>query len=213
MDDSEGLAAEYVLGTLPLEERAEAERLIARDQAFAALVEGWQNRLAPLNDAYEGLAPPPGVLDRVEARLFPAPARTRFGFWSGVAGAVAALGVAALVLVAVLPESTVPPTLTATLKGEGQSLVVAAAWNEGAETLTVTRSAGPAAQEGRDYQLWVIPAGAAPIPLGLLRDAPLEVELAELPAGTTLAVSLEPAGGSPTGQPTGPVLVAAVIES
>ena len=44
-DDNIALAAEYVLGTLDLVEREEAERLIANDANFAALVRGWESRL------------------------------------------------------------------------------------------------------------------------------------------------------------------------
>ncbi|MDE2037235.1 MAG: anti-sigma factor, partial [Pseudomonas sp.] len=60
--------------------------------------------------------------------------------------------------------------------------------------------------------LWAIPAGGKPISLGLLpvsgngRIQLSKEHQALLTAPLTLAVSLEPQGGSPTGQPTGPVL-------
>ncbi|MFM2355642.1 MAG: hypothetical protein RLZZ528_1378 [Pseudomonadota bacterium] len=210
MDDREGLAAEYVLGTLPLEDRALAERLIGSDTAFAAMVEDWTGKLAPLNDGYAEVAPPESLMTRVEARLFPVPARRpMWRVWlGGLAGAAAAVALA----VAVLPPLQRPEPLVATLRGEGQDLIVAARFDAAAGKLSVRRDGGPAAQTGQDYQLWLIPAGQAPVPMGLIREGDLSVELAALPAGATLAVSLEPEGGSPTGQPTGPVLVAAVIE-
>ena len=41
----------------------------------------------------------------------------------------------------------------------------------------------------------------------------VRVALANLPAtGSTLAISIEPRGGSPTGQPTGPVVAAGTLE-
>ena len=62
------------------------------------------------------------------------------------------------------------------------------------------------------HELWLLPSdGAAPISLGVLdpqgdtrRPLPADVA-ARLTPGAGLAVSLEPAGGSPTGAPTGPI--------
>jgi len=67
------------------------------------------------------------------------------------------------------------------------------------------------------YELWMLPEGRAPVSLGLLPGTgnaalPLDAEaLAVLAQTMTLAVSLEPAGGSPTGAPTGPVLFTAPL--
>ncbi len=215
MNDREGLAAEYVLGTLPLSDRAEAERLIARDPAFAAMVADWEGRLAALSDNYAEVPAPAGLLDRIEAQLFPvAPVAGRSWrpFWLGLLGGLAVTGLAAFVI---LPNLTGPaaPPMVATLTGEGQDLIVTARYAPGDGKLTVTRTGGGAAASDKDYQLWLIAAGQNPVPLGLIRDAVLEIPVTTLAPGTTLAVSLEPTGGSPTGQPTGPVLVAAVIAS
>jgi anti-sigma-K factor RskA len=60
-------------------------------------------------------------------------------------------------------------------------------------------------------ELWALAAGAkAPAPLGVIPPAGKTVPpgVAE---GTTLLVSLEPKGGSPTGKPTGPVLYAGTL--
>ncbi|MBS0565300.1 MAG: anti-sigma factor [Proteobacteria bacterium] len=209
MSDREGLAAEYVLGTLPLAERLQAERLIASDPDFARLVQDWTDRLAPLNDGYGELPPPPGLLPRIEARLFP---RARQGRWRlPLIGALAS-GLAALLLVAYWPATT-PGLVTARLTGQGQALVVAASYDPARRSVTFTRAEGPAAEAGKDYELWVIPAGQKPLSLGLLRDEARTVTLASLPAGTTLAVTLEQAGGSPTGAPQGPILAATTIGS
>ena len=61
-------------------------------------------------------------------------------------------------------------------------------------------------------ELWLIPKGEKPHSLGLIDpNRPLKVEvpkelLDRVNADAILAVSLEPEGGSPTGQPTGPVI-------
>lgn len=209
MSDRDGLAAEYVLGTLPLPERLQAERLIASDPSFAALVADWQDKLAPLNADYAELPPSPELLPKIEARLFPAPARP--ARWRLPLFGALATGLAALILALYLPFGGAEPTLTATLIGENQPLTIAAAYYAEDQELTFTRTAGPAAEAGKDYELWVIPEGQAPISLGIIREESVKVAMGSLPAGSTLAVTLEVSGGSPTGAPQGPLLVAATI--
>lgn len=212
MPEREALAAEYVLGTLPLAERLTVEAMIESDAAFAAVVDEWRDRLAPLNDGYEEVPPPPALLNRIEARLFPAPARKGRGGWLwGLVVGLAAAAVALVVFTTVL-RPPVPAQVTATLTGENQPLVVAARFDPGTGELTVERTAGPAAEPGKDYELWLIPEGQQPISIGLVRDAALTIPLTELPKGSTLAITLEAAGGSPTGQAQGPLLVATVID-
>ena len=70
----------------------------------------------------------------------------------------------------------------------------------------------PADAQGRVNELWVIPAGQAPISLGLVSndkaqtiDVPAGVRDA-LRVGATLAVTLEPQAGIPHAAPTGPVV-------
>lgn len=212
MPEREALAAEYVLGTLPLAERLAVEAMIESDAAFRRLVEDWQNRLAPLNDGYAEAPPPPQLLGRIEGRLFPVAAPPRRSGWLwGALAALAAAALAAVVFTFVLGPPPGPAAITAELTGENQPLVIAARFDADAGQLVAERTAGPAAGPGSDYELWLIPEGGAPISIGLVRDAALTVPLADLPAGSTLAVTLEAAGGSPTGQPQGALLVAAVI--
>lgn len=209
MPEREALAAEYVLGTLPLPERLTAEALLESDANFAALVAIWQERLAPLNQGYEEAAPPPDMLNRIEARLFPEPVRPRRVGW--LWGLLAGAALAALAFVFILPVTQPEGAVVATLTGENQPLVVAARYDPEAGALTVNRSDGPPAAAGQDYELWLIPEGEAAISIGLVREGDLTIPLAALPPGATLAVTLEPTGGSPTGVATGPILVAAVI--
>ena len=115
MPEREALAAEYVLGTLSLPERLTAAALIESDARFAALVADWQERLSPLNDDYEDVAPPANLLGRIESRLFPAPPATRR--WTWLWGGLAGTALAALAVLVVLPVLTPPPPVTATLTG------------------------------------------------------------------------------------------------
>ena len=72
---------------------------------------------------------------------------------------------------------------------------------------------------GRAHELWVIPAGGTPSSLGTMAEGrmthmELAAGLAELlRQGATIAISVEPPGGSPTGAPTGPVIAAGTLES
>jgi len=208
----DGLAAEYVLGTLPRVERAAAAARARRDARFAARIADWEIRLAPLNDGFAPVRAPRALWPQIETRIFGAPApRTRRGRWSLFAGLGLGTGLAAAVVLTVLPVlRPIPDAVVAELVAEGTDLRAAARFEPRFGVIHVTRTAGPAAPEGQDYQFWVIAEGGAPVPLGLLREGELAAPTA-VPPGTVLAVSLEPLGGSPTGQPTGPILVTATI--
>jgi hypothetical protein len=71
---------------------------------------------------------------------------------------------------------------------------------------------------GRDYELWAL-YGETPRSLGVLRadsDGTVRIFLdhvADAASVTALAVSLEPAGGSPETGPTGPVILVGAIGS
>jgi anti-sigma-K factor RskA len=206
------LAAEYVLGTLPLDEREAAATRIRRDAHFALAVARWEERLSALNDKYDE-APAPDLMPRIEARLFGLPAektRKKSGLWKiwfGGAAAAAALGLAVLVLFPVAPPSYSPLT---TLSAQNSALRYEVGLS--GEELHIARISGPAADTGKVHELWLIVGDAAPVSLGLITGQDTTLATAGLAPGMVLAISLEPAGGSPTGAPTGPVLVTGVIE-
>jgi len=207
-DADDALAAEYVLGVQDLSDRAATETRIKRDPAFADLVTAWENRFAGLNDGFEE-ARAPNLLPRIEARLFPAaksarPARLPVMRWlSGAAFA------AALVLVGVATLVPPRPDLVAVLATADNRLSYEVA--SYGDRLQITRVAGVPAVAGQVHELWVIAPGAAPVSLGLLAEGPLVVTYPTPPVGWVLAVSVEPAGGSPIGQPTGPVILTAQV--
>ncbi len=203
----DALAAEYVLGVLEMGERLAAEARLRTDAAFREQVAAWETRLSGLNAEFAPV-PAPDLLPAIEARLFPtAPKRRRAWAWFG--GAVAA----ALVALAVLMPLREPqgPMLVATLADPAQSLSFAATVDAASGTVTLIRTAGTGAAAGQDLQLWAIGPEGTPASLGLIREAELTVTAPGLAPGVVLAVSLEPEGGSPTGLPTGPVLVTGVL--
>lgn len=204
-DDAE--AAEYVLGVQDLAERSASEARIKRDPAFAARVAAWETRLDGLNDGFAE-APAPNLLPAIEARLFPRPAlpASRVTLWRWLSGAAFA---AAVVLASIATLVPPQPALVAVLATADARLSYEVRHFGG--ELQITRVSGVPAVAGRVHELWVIAPGASPVSLGLLDQTELVVEYPRPPAGWTLAVSIEPAGGSPVGTPTGPVILAAEV--
>jgi anti-sigma-K factor RskA len=64
-EDHIALAAEYALGTLDADERAQVETMIALDTEFTALVEAWERKLGALNQMVGSVEPPAAVWDRI----------------------------------------------------------------------------------------------------------------------------------------------------
>jgi anti-sigma-K factor RskA len=82
-------------------------------------------------------------------------------------------------------------------------------------SIEVVGSVPPAA--GKSYELWALPRGGAPVSLGLLpatgraERTLSEPQRAALLAADKVAVSVEPTGGSPTGSPTGPIVIVSPV--
>jgi len=68
-EERDGLAAEYALGTLDAEERAQADALILVDAPFAAAVARWERRLGELNVLVAPVEPPAPLWERIRAGL------------------------------------------------------------------------------------------------------------------------------------------------
>jgi anti-sigma-K factor RskA len=68
-DDHIALAAEYALGTLDADERAQAEMMMAMDSEFAAIVHGWEGRLGVLNQMVGLVEPRPVVWENIKAAI------------------------------------------------------------------------------------------------------------------------------------------------
>lgn len=205
-EELDALAGEYVLGVLALPERLAAEARVKRDPAFAAAVARWEARFDGLNDGFAPVTPPAHLLGQIEARLFP-PAPRPQRRWLG--WALGGLAAAALGLAVVLFAPPATDTIVAEL-GSTETGLAYEARHDG-QMLRITRIAGTGPAAGQDHELWIIAPNAAPVSLGLLGDQALQVEYPAPPAGWVLAVSVEPAGGSPTGAPTGPVILTAEI--
>ena len=214
LSPNELLAAEYALGVLAGTERTAAAQRVARDRAFAALVAAWEERLAPWTAELPEVAPPPQVWERIAAQLSGAQRqRPRFWqslmFWRGF-GIVSALAAACLAALLYLSMASQQEALVASIEGDGQRIFVAVIDVKRAVIGVVPSAYRP--DPTRVPELWLIPSGGKPLPLGVLpADGLAQIAIPPAFADQTrrdaiLAVSLEPPGGSPTGQPTGPVI-------
>lgn len=223
-DADDLLAAELAFGLLDVTDRALAEQRTVDDAAFAERHRWWQLRALALLGA-RGETPPTSVWKAIARRM---PANDDRAAWrwkvaTGIAASVAlALG-AALVLRPGVPTpspvTTVqvapPRPLVAVLASADRGDVVSVQIDPATRRLTALPAA--LAAGGGDAELWVIGADGKPVSLGVLaasgrtRRVPSPQVAALLVPGSTLAVSLEPRGGSTTGAPTGPVILTGKI--
>jgi anti-sigma-K factor RskA len=218
-DDVDILAGEFYLRLLKDEHLYRALALRhGGERRFNQAYRAWEARLMPLAEEVTPVAPPGRVWAAISAQT----AVTRPSLWQnlnfwryfGFGGGVLAAGLAVALLVTVLhPAPT--PIATATLASKAQGIFVATAETAGTGTVLILTPSQVSIPPGKSAELWLIPPGAKPQPLGLLAsNQPVTLHLgpAQSAAGLTqamLAVSIEPPGGSPTGQPTGPVIAAA----
>lgn len=231
-------AGEYVLGVLDADERRQSQARIASEPAFARLVEGWDARLAPWLFRGDAVTPSAHVWPRIRTQLGWSPVQgarpglwNNLPFWRGAAGLAAAAGIAAIVIglqpsqptappPAPAPTATVQPPVaeeqvakpvTVLARDDGTTGWLASIDITEGEVLMVPVPT-PADASGKVHELWVIPAGQAPLSLGFVSNekahtiaVPDALQQA-LAIGSTLAITLEPEAGMPHAAPTGPIV-------
>jgi anti-sigma-K factor RskA len=213
-DDLNDLAGEYVLGTLAGADRIAFEGRLQRDTAAMRAVALWAQHLQPLADAVTPAIPAPQLWQRLERELgLPTRTKTRAPMWIAAAVAAAIVAVAFLFPDLILKPEVNAVAQLASPQGGEPAFVVSVLDDQ--EKLLI-RAATVAPQPNNSYELWVVPQTGAPISLGVVEQTgETERDVAEnirplLAVGGTLAVSLEPAGGSTTGAPTTVMFVGAL---
>lgn len=223
-------AAEYVLGTLPADERARFAERLKGDAALREAVRDWQRRLAPLDETAANEAPRPEVWHAIEATTrgtAPVPGspvdqaqpsnvirlERRVRFWRGATVAAGALA-AALAVVAVIDRQSLQPAPTggryvAVVDTPDHEPALIAEVNTATGVISIRRlTAEPPA--GHSLELWHVAEGHQPRSLGILNASLNSQTIQDVassgPVNGMIAVSVEPAGGSPSGAPTGPVV-------
>jgi anti-sigma-K factor RskA len=218
-EDHIALAGEYVLGTLSPDERLEAHNLVGRDRSFADAVSDWERILSVVSVTVNAVAPPAALRQRVLTAIARSSAtgggdvvklRRKLVLWRVATLAATAAAAALATFIVVKPILNPPPsgTYVAVLQPEGPGPAFVASIDIGEGTISVKRL-GAEAGPDNSYELWAVGGGRAqPQSLGVI-DVSLKIPASQLgqvdPATldeTVFAISLEPLGGSPTGQPT-----------
>lgn len=235
MDDDALLAMDFALGALDGAVLRSAELRLRRDPAFATDVAQWQIDLGPLNDSIVPVVPPATVWAKVENELFRGPvavlapsivvgaSSAALRLWRSLALGTSAVAAIALGLL-VTRQTTPPQVVIAAAPAAGPLLATSMAATDAAKAVLITATYDPnrgaviltpatkKATRGLSPELWVIVGKDKPRSLGLIdlhdpqaHSVPQALR-ERLTGGATLAISLEPAGGSPTGAPTGPII-------
>lgn len=223
-EEKQALAGDYVLGLLDDAGRAEFLGLAAADPELKAMAD----RLAERMHALDATATPArydsDLWARIERRLDePAdrgstrrvmtvrPPARRLPAWLPLAASVVvALGVGYFAGFAARPSDQ--PTVIAIMLSEadGNPAVILEAFADDSVHLVPLENF--AAPDGQVLQVWTLPdVATGPVSLGTLaRTQNLRLDGPNLPVpqdGQLYEITLEPAPGSPTGRPTGPILV------
>ena len=218
--DDSATAAELALGLLEGEERAAAVRRALDEPDFAQEVEIWRTRFAALYAAYPEVTPPAWI----ERRLMESTASARPWKWATALASALAASLALVIATRIdtvpspapspAPSRDMPASVTfaaAMVPADAkQGQAFAALFDAGRGQVRVpTEIVVPT---NKVAQLWRIGADGVPHPLGLLNATGTTAislsaaDRAALAAGATLAISIEPPGGSPASTPTGPVV-------
>jgi anti-sigma-K factor RskA len=215
------IADEYVLGLLEAADAAEIEVAMERDADLRAAIAASRERFLPLDTGVSPAAATEELWQRIEAAL---PAQDRSSSASGIANAndnrkngwrLAAISAIAATFVLAIGLAysvtrTVEPLVVAVLINEAGE-VQAVVEDFGNEQATIRLLADFTVPRDKTIQVWTLPSREmGPISLGLIdgvRSARLDGPALPTPRNDQLyEITLEQAGGSPTGRPTGPIL-------
>lgn len=214
------LAADFLTGSMAVRARRRFEALMLTRPALRLALERWREQLE------SGLLPedaPKGVWIGVQQRIS-APSAGAVGAaqaprgwakrtWQGLALAMGVLAASLFMsLVAVLQEPGPPPPseaqIAALLHGpDGHAAVVTVHQDR----LVLTAVGAVPTPSDKSYELWMLPRHGQPQAVGVVHLRTSETLHLPAPALEALtqaagfAISVEPVGGSPTGQPTGPI--------
>ena len=212
----DSLAAEYALGTLRGPARRRFEKWRARISLVDARCRFWEENLMQLAKDLRPIRPPAHVWQGIRARLnfSRGESRRRRGRALAIAASVLLIaGLSALLYW----RSHEPGRLSevATISTPtGTQLWEVDVYRSSGRLIMHTRQV-PARAADRDFELWALPAGGKPVSLGVMpysgtaQRTLTAVQQRALANSAQVAITVEPAGGSPTGQPTStPIFVA-----
>ena len=216
------ISGEYVLGVLSAEDRRRVEARMAVDKRFAQQVRRWQTNLSGYGEEDYEMRPPAQLYNRLERRLFADNAEPENGLaqlWGSINAwrtvAIACLLVAVTLglyeATSLLAEEHARPLVAELAAPQNDSFNLIAAFNSETGRMTVVPVALKQ-PEPKSLELWIIEDGKPPRSLGLLPDngngeIVIHAEQRHLfSENRTIAISVEPFGGSTAGKPTGPII-------
>lgn len=220
-DELDARAGEYVLGLMSEDERLQFEALLETSADARRALRQTQQRFAELDAAAPAAPAPPQLWARIDAEigrpgnvvpLRPGqrPVRPASGlkFWHGFAAAAALALVGLGALWGTLAPAQ-PQLIVVLLDAQSQPGAIVEAFND--QRVRVVPLARFEVPAGKSIQVWTLPSPATgPVSLGLLDGASAtDLTGPALPAprpDQLYELTLEQAGGSPTGRPTGPIL-------
>jgi anti-sigma-K factor RskA len=220
----DALCGEYLLGTLRGRARRRFERALRDEPQVALRLRHWERTALPKYSEAIAIQPSRATWKRLDRELDLARYRPRWyrraGLWRAWA-LVATLALLAAIAVPILLPALRTAELIeiATLESADRRQVLHAELSDDRRTLQLRPVRPMIAGPAQSYELWLLPAGGgAPVSLAVLGalDARFAIsphQAEELRPGAKLAVSVEPAGGSPTGAPTGPVILIGAVVS
>jgi anti-sigma-K factor RskA len=233
-EERERLAAEHVMGLLEGDEHQRAQALVGTDPAFAAMTRHWSERLSELDESAPALPPDDALWRRIEDGIaaqqpalqvddpnpviVPNPLGAFRSLWrslhfwriAGLTGAFASLALAIGLAVTATQRARQPVLVAVLMTDANQPAAVINAFANGRAELVPFK--GVQIPHGHSFEIWTFPdPKGAPVSLGIVtqaRTAPLDLGRITQPRPDQLfAVSVEPEAGSPTGLPTGPVMM------
>ena len=210
------------MGVLDAAEAQEVEAALAQNAELRRAVAFWEDKLHPLAALAPAAEPPANLWSGIEARISHLPQTGGARWWNRptpwrwATGSLAAIAAALLLYIAIGPLSGTPGYV-AMLRAPQQT---EASWvaTVGKDGLTIRTVAAANPPSDRAYELWAIaPGSSVPQALGVIPAAGV-LRVASLPRevqlGATLAISVEPPGGSPDQhKPTGPVVFVGAVET
>lgn len=233
--DFDLLAAEYVLGTLEGADLDRAIALEASDPDFRRSVGEWQSRLQPLADAVPPETVPSALWQKIELRLGERAAAAakpaspsflqrifapeasspvlsrRAALAFSVAAAAGGFGIARW-----LGGAEVPTQIAVLTTDAGAPSAIVSVYASGFVELIPLQ--GIAVPDGRIIEVWTLQSRTqGPVSIGRMDKARrLRLDLRQLQrpeTGHLFELTLEPPGGSPTGKPTGPILMKGLVQT
>ncbi|WP_166268785.1 anti-sigma factor [Marinobacter caseinilyticus] len=218
----ESLSAEYVLGSLKGPARRRFERWMMESYRVRQEVWFWEEKLSGLSGVVPPQQPPASIWSAIEQRLWPEsnvvqmPSRTSRPGWLWPSWGLVATAAALVMAVLLVQQPTAErfPMLSGAIVQQDSTDPLWLVSESGQENRLRLRPVGAAAAApDKDYELWIVPEQGQPLSLGVIPvgDNTFQIELSDevraaLDKSRTLAISLEPQGGSTTGAPTGPIL-------